>query len=146
MYPVIHADRQQLRQLFLNLFTNASDAMPDGGTLTVRVKAKSRGAEDGERTTEGGSSPEPENECFVTIDVIDTGEGIATENLSKIFDPFFTTKPEGKGTGLGLAICRRIVQENRGTLDIESAPGEGTAVHIILPVDHAIDTAYQGET
>ncbi len=144
--PSVHADRQQLRQLFLNLFTNASDAMPAGGTLTVRVTAGGRGAEGGERTTEGESGPGHEHECFVVIDVVDTGEGIAPENLPKVFDPFFTTKPEGKGTGLGLAICRRIAQENRGTLDIESTSGKGTTVHIVLPIDHVMETACLRET
>jgi PAS domain S-box-containing protein len=113
--PLIHADRQQLRQLFLNLFTNASDAMPKGGTLTIRVAAQ------------------PE-EKMVFIEIDDTGTGIPPEILPKVMEPFYTTKPEGKGTGLGLAICRRIAQEHRGTLDItsEGIPGKGTKVRITL--------------
>lgn len=114
--PTIQADRQQLRQLFLNLLTNASDAMPQGGKLTVRA-------------TSNGSQG-----AAVAIDFADTGEGISAENLEKIWEPFFTTKPEGKGTGLGLAICRRIVEEHGGTLDIQSeGAGCGTTVHIVLP-------------
>lgn len=112
--PMIQADRQQLRQLFLNLFTNASDAMPDGGTLTIRMSAVKK---------------------QVFIEIVDTGVGIAAEDLPKVMEPFFTTKPEGKGTGLGLAICRRIVQEHGGTIDIasEGAPGKGTTVRLRLP-------------
>jgi signal transduction histidine kinase len=116
--PPIHADRQQLRQVFLNLFTNAADAMPSGGRLTPRVKP-------GEL---------PPARPAVVVEVADTGVGIAPEHLERVTDPFFTTKPEGKGTGLGLAICRRIVEQHQGTLRIESRPGEGTTVRVTLPV------------
>ncbi len=114
--PTIQADRQQLRQVFLNLLTNASDAMPAGGKLTVRAAPGLLG--DAEA---------------VAIEFADTGEGISAENLEKIWDPFFTTKPEGKGTGLGLAICRRIVEEHGGTISIQSQAGYGTTVRIVLP-------------
>jgi len=99
----------------LNLFTNASDAMPKGGTLTIRVAAQ------------------PE-EKKIFIEIADTGTGIPSEILPKVMEPFYTTKPEGKGTGLGLAICRRIAQEHRGTFDItsEGIPGKGTKVRITL--------------
>jgi PAS domain S-box-containing protein len=111
--PTIQADRQRLRQLFLNLFTNASDAMPQGGTLTIRVTGAAR---------------------QVIIDIVDTGVGVAPENLSKVMDPFFTTKPEGSGTGLGLAICQRIAQEHNGTLAFTSdGLGKGTTVRLTLP-------------
>jgi signal transduction histidine kinase len=108
------ADRQQLRQVFLNLFSNAADAMPGGGTLTIRVSMT--------------DSP-----TQVLIEVSDTGEGIPPEILPKIIEPFFTTKPEGKGTGLGLPICRRIIQEHHGALNVESEVGKGTTVSIRLP-------------
>jgi len=122
--PTIQADRQQLRQLFLNLLTNASDAMPQGGVLTVR--ATSNGLPDAE----------------VAIDFTDTGEGITAENMEKIWEPFFTTKPEGKGTGLGLAICRRIVEEHGGTISIQSeGAGRGTTVRIVLPATTHIATS-----
>ena len=121
--PTIQADRQQLRQLFLNLLTNASDAMPQGGRLTVR--ATSNGSPDAK----------------VTIDFADTGEGITAENMKKIWEPFFTTKPEGKGTGLGLAICRRIVEEHGGTIEIQSeGAGRGTTVRIVLPATSIISS------
>lgn len=145
--PNIHADRQQLRQLFLNLFTNAGDAMQSGGTLTVRTyvqKAESRepGAEN--RTEKFQISnfkseiigPDPKEKTFVVIEVADTGVGIPPELLSKVIEPFFTTKPEGKGTGLGLSICRRIVQDHKGTIEIISSYEipSGTTVRITLPV------------
>ena len=116
--PVIYADRQQLRQVFLNLFTNAGDAMPEGGRLTPRVRPKEQ----------AGAI------VAVVIEVVDTGVGIAAAHLPKVMEPFFTTKEEGKGTGLGLAICRRIVQQHQGTLEIESAVGQGTTVRLTLPV------------
>jgi PAS domain S-box-containing protein len=114
--PTLHADRQQLRQVFLNLLTNASDAMTQGGTLTLRVAAG--------RTEHGASA--------IVIEFVDTGAGIKPEDLLKVWEPFFTTKDEGKGTGLGLAICRRIVEEHKGTINIESEVGEGTTVRITL--------------
>ncbi|HSP64363.1 MAG TPA: PAS domain S-box protein [Pyrinomonadaceae bacterium] len=117
--PTIQADRQQLRQLFLNLLTNASDAMPQGGKLTLRAVASNLG-----------------DAKAVAIEVEDTGEGITAEDLQKIWEPFFTTKPEGKGTGLGLAICRRIVEEHGGTIDIQSQVGQGTTIRIVLPATH----------
>jgi nitrogen fixation negative regulator NifL len=113
--PTIQADRQQLRQLFLNLLTNASDAMPEGGKLTVRAAL-------------AGSSA-----TAVAVEFADNGEGITAANLERIWDPFFTTKPEGKGTGLGLAICRRIVDEHGGTVEIRSQAGRGTTVKMVFP-------------
>ncbi len=107
-----------LRQVFLNLLTNAGDAMPDGGTLTLRVAP---GFQDDVRPA-------------VTIEFADTGLGISPEHLSKVMEPFFTTKEEGKGTGLGLAICRRAVQEHGGAIHISSELGKGTTIRIVLPV------------
>lgn len=114
--PTIQADRQQLRQLFLNLLTNAADAMPALGAISIRAMP---GSLDGVEA--------------VAIDFIDTGEGIPAANLEKIWEPFFTTKAEGKGTGLGLAICRRIVEEHGGIIQIESVQGNGTTVRVVFP-------------
>jgi PAS domain S-box-containing protein len=113
--PPIIADRQQLRQVFLNIMTNASDAMPHGGTFTVRVHCEKRPA-------------------TIVIEFIDTGEGIDADNLEKIWEPFYTSKAEGKGTGLGLPICSRIVEEHGGSIMLESEVGKGTTVRIVLPV------------
>jgi len=151
--PYVHADRQQLRQLFLNLFTNSSDAMPQGGTLTIRVFTQESEAEgqrlevrdqktkvmsNAERRTMNDERIGP---AFMVVEIADTGIGIAPDVLHKVMEPFFTTKPEGKGTGLGLPICRRIVQEHNGTFDItsEGVPGKGITVHIALPVKNVMN-------
>lgn len=127
--PTIQADRQQLRQVFLNLFTNATDAMKDGGVITVRATWHDHG-----------------NPQLIRIEVADTGGGIPSEMIDRIFDPFFTTKPEGKGTGLGLAICKRVIEEHRGTIAVDSRAGEGTCVTLQLPITsgntHQIDAEY----
>ncbi|MEW6350507.1 MAG: ATP-binding protein [Thermodesulfobacteriota bacterium] len=122
--PLIRADRQQLRQVFLNLFTNASDAMPSGGTLTIRCGVVEK------------------VELEVLIEISDTGIGIAPEHLAKVLEPFFTTKPEGKGTGLGLPICKRIVKDHGGSMEITSEVGKGTTVSIVLPVASGTNAAY----
>ncbi len=123
--PLILADRQQMRQLFLNLFTNASDAMPSGGTLQIRSWS----------APDGGQ---------VIIEVQDDGVGIPPEVLPHVMEPFFTTKSEGKGTGLGLAISRRIVDEHHGTFQISSAgANQGVTIRIGLPaVSHASQTSW----
>ena len=106
--PTVQADRQQLRQVFLNLITNASDAMPQGGTLTVRSRAGAMAA----------------GQTAVVVEFSDTGIGVQAGDLPRLWEPFFTTKPEGKGIGLGLAICRRTVEEHRGTIEIETGRGK----------------------
>jgi signal transduction histidine kinase len=130
--PNVFADRQKLRQVFLNLLTNAGDAMPQGGGLTLRT----------------GPTTHDANKPGVLIEFVDTGVGIPAENLQRIMEPFFTTKEEGKGTGLGLAICRRVVQEHHGTIHINSAPGDGTTVSIVLPlrIGHNVDRLYRPST
>jgi signal transduction histidine kinase len=102
----------------LNLFTNAADAMPDGGRLSVRVRL-------GEL---------PDARPGIVIEVADTGTGIPPEILPRLTEPFFTTKEEGRGTGLGLTICKRIVDQHGGALMIESQVGIGTTIRITLPV------------
>lgn len=121
--PTIYADRQKLRQVFLNLLTNAADAMPQGGTLTLRATLT---------LLDGGGEG-------VLLEFEDTGVGIPPEHLGKVTEPFFTTKEEGKGTGLGLAICRRIIQEHQGTIHITSAVGRGTTVRVLLPVKTGVN-------
>lgn len=115
--PTVQADCQQLRQVFLNLIMNASDAMPEGGTLVVRVRAESM------------ANGHP----GVIVEFCDTGIGVQAGDLPRLWEPFFTTKPEGKGTGLGLSICRRAVEEHLGTIEFESQPGKGATVRILLP-------------
>ena len=95
----------KLQQVFLNLFLNARDAMPSGGWLTIATRLENGRA---------------------IADVRDTGAGVAPEHLARIYDPFFTTKGIGQGTGLGLSISYGIVQEHAGTIQCESAVGQGT--------------------
>ncbi len=114
--PEVHADPAQVRQVFLNLFNNAAEAMPGGGTITVSTR----------RVAAGGEG--------VEISIADTGCGIPDENLPKLFTPFFTTKPIGKGTGLGLAISYGIVKMHRGSIDVQSKVGLGTTFIIRLPL------------
>jgi len=109
--PEVKASRGGLEQLFLNLFTNAIDAMPAGGRLRVSA-----------RVLEGGR---------LEVKVADTGAGISPEQLKRIHEPFYTTKEEG--FGLGLAISRSIVWENDGEMRVESQPGRGTTFTVLLP-------------
>lgn len=116
--PKIHADPQELEQVLVNLYLNAIDAMPEGGTLTVAAKPCAT------------ASGTPEH---VTILVSDTGFGINPEDLPRIFLPFFTAKKK-RGLGLGLSICDRIIKNHRGSIEVESQPGQGTTFQIYLPV------------
>jgi signal transduction histidine kinase len=111
--PHTLADRDQLQQVFLNIFLNARDAMPEGGRLRIAT---------------GESSGK------IIIEISDTGVGISSENMKQIFDPFYTTKPAGKGTGLGLAVCYGIVTAHDGTIEIESEKSLGTRFRVVLPV------------
>jgi signal transduction histidine kinase len=123
--PSIYADRQKLRQVFLNLLTNAGDAMPRGGTLTLR----------------SASATMDDGRPGVRIEFMDTGVGIPPEHLPRIFEPFYTTKDDGRGTGLGLAICRRAVEEHHGTIEVLSEAGRQTTVRILLPVNNGTNVA-----
>jgi two-component system, NtrC family, sensor kinase len=110
--PLVRGNSGKLQQVFLNLFINARDAMVGGGTLSVR--------------SHGDAS-------FVHVEVIDSGQGISPEHLARIYDPFFTTKGAKKGTGLGLSITYGIVQEHKGTIEVESSPGHGTCFRLDFP-------------
>ncbi|MEJ2137768.1 MAG: HAMP domain-containing sensor histidine kinase [Desulfofustis sp.] len=101
-----------MRQVFLNMFKNAGDAMPDGGTLTVKTAADDR---------------------EITIDIADTGIGIKEENITNIFEAFFTTKSSVKGVGLGLSVCYGFIVEHGGDIQVTSEWGTGTCFRITLP-------------
>ena len=111
--PQIRCAPGQINQIFLNLIKNASDAMEDGGELTLTSRV---------------------DDEFVVVDVTDNGSGIPDDVMAKIRDPFFTTKEVGKGTGLGLSICDKIVNAHGGELVIESTPGEGSTFSVRLPI------------
>jgi two-component system sensor histidine kinase PilS (NtrC family) len=114
----VNADPSQLRQVLWNLLSNAADAMKRAGAVRVRVRSVSGHA---------------------VVEVIDSGPGIDQEDLHRVFDPFFTTKENG--TGLGLAIVHRIVEAHGGEIAVESAPGRGTTVRVVLPAAHASSSA-----
>jgi PAS domain S-box-containing protein len=110
--PPILGSPNRLAQVFLNLFLNARDAMPNGGMIEIRTVA---------------------NNGHVEVEITDTGHGISREHLNRIFDPFFTTKSTGRGTGLGLSVTYGIVKEHAGKIDVRSTPGKGTAFHLEFP-------------
>ncbi len=119
-------DEGQMKQVINNLVINAKEAMPNGGTLTVRGENLSISAQD--------SSPMREGD-YLKISIRDTGAGIPAENLAKIFDPYYSTKDtySQKGLGLGLAVCYSIIKRHDGLMTVESQVGEGTTFFIYLP-------------
>jgi len=119
---VVRADRGQLEQVVLNLAANARDAMPDGGSFTIRTHVS-----DADGNPKGGGE-------FVSLSVEDTGHGMDPSTLARVFEPFYTTKPRGKGTGLGLSTVHGIVSQNGGRIIVQSEPGEGTQIRILWPV------------
>jgi len=112
--PEITTDGNQLSQVIVNIILNAVDAMPEGGTLTIRSRVK-------------------DHRIVITFE--DTGGGISKENIGRIFDPFFTTKE--KGTGLGLAVSYSIIKKLNGSLSVESEVKKGSRFMITLPMNGA---------
>jgi signal transduction histidine kinase len=111
--PGIVGGPEKLQQLFLNLFLNAADAMPEGGTLRVSLATGEKGA--------------------ALVRVADNGHGIPSQELTRIFEPFYTTKPAGRGSGLGLVVARAIVRDHGGAIQVTSEGGQGTEFIVTLP-------------
>ena len=127
--PMLMADQNQLQQVALNLFVNARDAMPEGGTISVTTsmvpgKELAYSSADHERS-------------YVSLVVSDTGLGMSPEVKARIFEPFFTTKLGSGGTGLGLAVVYGIIASHHGFIEVESAPGAGSSFKILLPAGGA---------
>ncbi|UCD84460.1 MAG: PAS domain S-box protein [Deltaproteobacteria bacterium] len=123
--PLLNADSRQLRQVFWNLLLNASQAMPNGGELTINV-----GADVSVGPYKGDTQYNRQKE-FLKITITDTGIGISEEDLPKIFDPFFTTRDSG--SGLGLTVVYKIIESHHGQIKVESTKGKGTTFTILLP-------------
>ncbi len=130
LWPV-RAHPSQMHQVVLNLCVNARDAMPDGGTLSLRLANRQLDAD------AANAMPGARPGAFLVIEVGDTGTGIPPEILPRIWEPFFTTKGPGRGTGLGLSTVRGIVAGHQGFCAVHSAPGRGTTFRIFLPAEIA---------
>ena len=124
---IVNADATQIDQVLMNLATNARDAMPNGGRLTIEIKAAYLDDEFAKTHGYGKSGD------YASILVSDTGAGMDRETVEKIFEPFFTTKEVGKGTGLGLSTVYGIVSQHKGYIDVESESNKGTRFTIYLP-------------
>jgi C4-dicarboxylate-specific signal transduction histidine kinase len=117
--PLVDGSAPELEQVFLNLFLNALDAMPDGGALALTARAS------GPRLSHG--------EAAVEIVVADTGPGVPADMRERVFEPFFTTKEEGRGSGLGLAVCQGLVRGHGGEMEIDTASANGARFLVRLP-------------
>jgi PAS domain S-box-containing protein len=133
--PAIEADRGQLEQVLLNLAINARDAMPGGGTLTIKTGS----AELDQAYADAHPGARPGR--HVELTVADTGTGMSAEVISRVFDPFFTTKPEGQGTGLGLSTVYAIIAGVGGSISVQSAEGTGTTFRLYFPAAAAAAVA-----
>jgi signal transduction histidine kinase len=120
--PKVFADRVHVQQALINIVMNAAQAMPDGGPLLIRTGRR------------GNDS--------AWISVTDHGGGIAADDLPKIFEPFFTTKVKGEGTGLGLSLTKKLVEANKGRVEVESIKGQGSTFRLLFPVQQSNGSAH----
>ncbi|MFC7478252.1 PAS domain S-box protein [Dankookia sp. GCM10030260] len=135
----VMCDPNEMESALLNLCINARDAMPEGGRLTIGTEDLRLSAADiPEDTAEPG--------LYVALSVVDSGTGMPPEVLERVFEPFFTTKPQGQGTGLGLSQVWSFAQQSGGLVRVESAPGRGTTVRLLLPLHARADAARRPET
>ncbi|MGE5313327.1 MAG: PAS domain S-box protein [Acidobacteriota bacterium] len=126
-YPPIMADRTQIQQAIMNLCVNARDAMPGGGTITLRLRLVNN-------IEIRRQFKNAVNDRYLCLSVIDTGHGMDEQTKLRIFDPFFTTKEKGKGTGLGLSVVYGIMESHQGFIDVTSETGVGSNFTLSFPV------------
>ena len=122
----IQVNNEQIKQVLLNLMTNAMQAMPHGGQIHVGITVCDRPE----------NRPADTPKTYVDIWIQDEGEGITPEDLDHIFEPFYTTKDTGQGTGLGLSITEGIIQEHGGWIDVESQVDQGSCFSVYLPMEN----------
>ncbi|TAK82473.1 MAG: PAS domain S-box protein [Betaproteobacteria bacterium] len=130
--PAISADPDRLVQVFINLLSNAAQAIGRDGTIEIATRCVCLGERDLERSRMSGFGI---GERAVTLDIRDTGPGISAEHEKRLFEPFFTTKPVGEGTGLGLAVSRNIVMKHRGSISVSNRPEGGASALLTFRVD-----------
>jgi signal transduction histidine kinase len=128
--PAVSMDCNKMEQVFINLFLNAIQAMPKGGTLTVKTRMVE--IQCLTLNQPGNRRRSASGESYVVAEILDTGCGIPSDQISKIFDPFFTTKPAGEGTGLGLTVVHNIIQLHGGNIDIRNRPEGGVKATLCL--------------
>lgn len=126
---VVEGDAGKIEQIIMNLVINARDAVAEEGTITIET-----GRLVGRGTPAENSSGTVGDVVYLTVR--DTGAGMDSETKSSMFDPFYTTKGKDRGTGLGLSVVYGIVEEHKGKIEVESEPGQGTAIHILIPAAH----------
>jgi signal transduction histidine kinase len=132
--PLLKLDRHKIEQVFVNLFMNAIQAMPEGGMLTVKTATKQL-TELGSDVDRGKTDGFRIGETLVVVEVEDTGTGIPDKELARVFDPFFTTKRTSQGTGLGLSVTRKIIELHRGMIDISNRQEGGVRVALMFKTD-----------
>jgi two-component system NtrC family sensor kinase len=133
-------DKVQLEQVIMNLATNARDAMPDGGLIIIATNMMAINQEFIKANGYGKTG------SYAQITVADMGKGMDQQTREKIFEPFFTTKEHGKGTGLGMTIVYDIISRHNGFITVESEPGKGTRVRLLLPIVQAVESVDGNKT
>ena len=135
--PLLKVDPLQMGQVLQNLISNACQAMPHGGSVTISARSVQDSRleirNSAENTRENGTLDVEPCSDFLEISVADTGTGISPENMKMLFQPLFTTKV--RGIGLGLTVCRNLTEANGGRIAAESRPGEGTVFRVTVPVE-----------